>query len=116
MNYNITVRRLFVFHFTCPLCGLVHINDLYLTIRASNQDEMIENALQTLERDQLKIKILTPFPREYHPAEGEYLELTKAYTTQGKRHPFTTTSVTMTDDESYTCEFCGVQFDTVTAW
>ena len=54
------MRRLFLVHFTCPLCGQEHSCELYLTLVASNEDEMMDKTLETLDRDDVKVKRLAP--------------------------------------------------------
>ena len=110
------MRRLFLVHFTCPLCGQEHSCELYLTLVASNQDEMMDRALETLGRDDVKVNSLAPFMKEYHQKAGDYLERATAYARQGIRHPFQVTQVVMTDEESYTCEYCKIKFETIGAW
>ena len=39
-----------------------------------------------------------------------------AYTRHGIRHPFRVTSVAMTNEEHYTCEYCNRKFETIGAW
>ena len=111
-----SMRRIFVVHFNCPLCGLEHSCEMYLTLEARNEDEMMEKALQTLSRDDVKVNSLAPFAKEYHQQEGDYLERAMAYARQGVRHPFRVNSVAMTDEESYTCELCQLKFETIGAW
>ena len=38
-----------------------------------------------------------------------------AYTRHGIRHPFRVTSVAMTNEEHYTCEYCDRKFETIGA-
>ena len=102
--------------FSCPLCGQQHACEIYLTLQAQNDDEMMEKALQTLNRDDIKVNSLAPFAKEQHQKEGDYLERAVAYAKQGVRHPFKITSVAMTDEESYTCELCQMKFKTIGAW
>ena len=77
---------------------------------------MMEKALQTLSRDDVKVNSLAPFAKEYHQQEGDYLERAMAYARQGVRHPFRVNLVAMTDEESYTCELCQLKFETIGAW
>ena len=100
------MRRLFLVHFSCPLCGQEHSCELYLTLVATTEDEMMERALETLSRDDVKVNSLAPFMKEYHQKAGDYLERATGYARQGIRHPFQVTRVVMTDEESYTCEYC----------
>ena len=100
------MRRLFLVHFSCPLCGQKHSCEIYLTLVAQNEAEMMERALETLGRDDIKVNSLAPFAREYHQRVGDYLERATGYARQGIRHPFQVTRVVMTDEESYTCEYC----------
>ena len=51
----------------------------HLTVVAPNEEEMLEKALQTLSRDDVKVNSLAPFAKEYHQREGEYLRGTMAY-------------------------------------
>ena len=39
-----------------------------------------------------------------------------AYARHGVRFPFNLLSVAMTDEESYTCEYCQMKFETIGAW
>ena len=39
------MRRLFLIDFSCPLCGQEHSCELYLTLVAQSEDEMMERAL-----------------------------------------------------------------------
>ena len=55
-------------------------------------------------------------PREYHQRAGDYLERATGYARQGIRHPFQVTRVVMTDEESYTCEYCNRKFETIGTW
>jgi hypothetical protein len=48
MGSEVSMRRLFQVHFSCPLCGQEHSCELYLTLEARNEDEMMERALETL--------------------------------------------------------------------
>ena len=73
-------------------------------------------ALQTLNRDDVLVKSVMPFAREYHKLEGNYLRLARQYSRQGKRYPLRVNSVVMTDEESYTCELCQGKFETIGAW
>ena len=57
-------RRLLLVHFSCPLCGQGHSCDLYLTILARNENEMLERALETLALDDVKVNSLAPFMKE----------------------------------------------------
>ena len=113
---ELSMRRLFVVHFSCPLCGQDHSCEIYLTLEAGNEDEMMEQALQTLNRDDVKVKSLAPFMKEYHQKQGDYLQRARAYANHQVRYPFKLTSVAMTDEESYTCEHCHRKFETVGAW
>ena len=54
---------------------------------------------------------LAPFAREYHQRAGDYLERATGYARQGIRPPFQVTRVVMTDEESYTCEYCDRKFE-----
>ena len=59
---------------------------------------------------------LAPFMKEYHQRAGDYLERATGYARQGIRHPFRVTRVVMTDEDSYTCEYCNRKFETIGAW
>ena len=72
--------------------------------------------MQTLNRDDVKVKTLAPFAKQYHQLEGDYLERAMAYARQAVRYPFNLISVAMTDEESYTCELCQKKFETIGAW
>ena len=82
------MRRLFLVHFSCPLCGQEHSCEIYLTLVAQNEGEMMERALETLNRDDVMVSSLAPFAKEYHQREGDYLERAKAYGRHGVRFPF----------------------------
>ena len=110
------MRRLFLIDFSCPLCGEEHSCEIYLTLVAKDEDEMMERALETLSRDDVKVNSLAPFMKEYHQRAGDYLERATGYARQGIRHPFQVTRVVMTDEESYTCEYCKMKFETIGAW
>ena len=116
MGSKDSMRRLFLIHFSCPLCGEEHSCELYLTLVAQNEDELMERALETLGRDDIKVNSLAPFMKEYHLRAGDYLERATGYAKQGIRHPFRVTWVVMTDEESYTCEYCQMKFETIGAW
>ena len=60
--------------------------------------------------------VYTPFMKEYHQRVGDYLERATAYARRGIRHPFQVTRMVMTDEESYTCEYCNRKFETIGAW
>ena len=85
------MRRLFLVHFSCPLCGQEHSCELYLTLVARDEKEMMERALETLGRDDVKVNSLAPFMKEYHQKLGDYLERAAAYARQGIRYPFQVT-------------------------
>ena len=51
--------------------------------------------------------------KEYHQRAGDYLERATGYARRGIRHPFQVTRVVMTDEESYTCEYCQMKFETI---
>ena len=110
------MRRLFLVYFSCPLCGQEHSCEIYLTLVAQNEDELMERALETLGRDDVKVNSLAPFMKEYHQRAGDYLERVTGCARQGIRHPFQVTRVVMTDEESYTCEYCQMKFETIGAW
>ena len=110
------MRRLFLVEFNCPLCGQEHSCELYLTLEAQNEDQMMKRALETLERDDVKVNSLAPFMKEYHQRAGDYLERATGYARRGIRYPFQVTRVIMTDEESYTCEYCDRKFETICAW
>ena len=76
----------------------------------------MERALETLGRDDIKVNSLAPFMKEYHQKAGDYLERATGYARQGIRHPFRVTRVVMTDEDSYTCEYCNRKFETIGAW
>ena len=116
MGTESSMRRLFQVHFSCPLCGQEHSCELYLTLEAQNTDEMMERALETLGRDDIRVNSLAPFMKEYHQRAGDYLERATGYARQGIRHPFRVTRVVMTDEDSYTCEYCNRKFETIGAW
>ena len=123
MGAEDSMRRLFLIHFSCPLCGEEHSCEIYLTLVAQDEDEMMERALETLGRDDVKVNSLAPFMKEFHQRAGDYLERagdylerTTGYPRQGIRHPFQVTRVVMTDEESYTCEYCQMKFETIGAW
>ena len=44
MGSKTSMRRLFLVHFSCPLCGQEHSGEMYLTLEAGNEDEMMEKA------------------------------------------------------------------------
>ena len=111
-----SMRRLFLVNFSCPLCGQEHSCEIYLTMVARNEDEMMEKTLEILGRDDIKVKTLTPFIKEYHQREGDYLQRATAYAKEEVRYPFKVTAVAMTDEESYTCEYCNRKFETIGAW
>ena len=111
-----SMRRLFQVHFSCPLCGQEHSCEIYLALVARNEAEMMERALETLGRDDIRVNSLAPFAREYHQRAGDYLERATGYARQGIRPPFQVTRVVMTDEESYTCEYCDRKFETIGAW
>ena len=77
---------------------------------------MMEKALETLNRDDVKLNTLAPFMKEYHQQEEDYLQRATAYAREGVRYPFQVTAVAMTDEESYTCEHCKITFETIGAW
>ena len=77
---------------------------------------MLEKAVQTLNRDDVKVNSLAPFMKQYHQREGDYIQRTKAYANKEVRYPFKLVSMTMTDEESYTCELCQMKFETIGAW
>ena len=110
------MRRLFQIRFSCPLCGQEHSCEMYLTLEARNEDELMERALETLERDDVKVNSLAPFMKEYHQRAGDYLERATGYARRGIRYPFQVTRVIVTDEESYTCEYCDRKFETIGAW
>ena len=85
---------------------------IYLTLIASNENEMMQKALQTLNRDDVKLNTLAPFMKEYHQQEEDYLQRATAYAKQEIRYPFQVTAVAMTDEDSYTCEHCKMTFET----
>ena len=58
-----SMRRLFLVHFSCPLCGQEHSCEIYLTLVAQNEDELMERALETLGRDDIRVNSLAPFAR-----------------------------------------------------
>ena len=116
MGNEASMRRLFLLHFSCPLCGQEHSCEMYLTVVASTKDEMMGKALETLSRDDVKVNSLAPFMKEYHQREGDYLQRAKAYAREGIHYPFEVTSLTMTDEDSYTCEYCQMKFETIGAW
>ena len=53
MGSEAGMRRLFQVHFSCPLCGQEHSCEIYLTLVARNEDELMERALETLGRDDI---------------------------------------------------------------
>ena len=116
MGSEDSMRRLFLVQFSCPLCGQEHSCEIYLTLVAQNEGEMMERALETLNRDDVMVSSLAPFAKEYHQREGDYLERAMAYARHGVRFPFKLLSVAMTDEESYTCEYCQMKFETIGAW
>ena len=88
---------------------------MYMILVARNEDEMMQRALETLGRDDVKVNSLEPFMKEYHQKTGDYLERATGYARQGIRHPFQVNRVVMTDEESYTCEYCDRKFETIGA-
>ena len=91
MGTESSMRRLFQVHFSCPLCGQEHSCELYLTLEAQNTDEMMERALETLGRDDVKVNSLAPFMKEYHQRAGDYLERATGYARRAIRYPFQVT-------------------------
>ena len=77
---------MFLVKFSCPLCGQEHSCEIYLTLIASNEDEMMGKAVQTLNRDDVKVNTLAPFMKEYHQQEEDYLQRATAYARQGVRY------------------------------
>ena len=63
MGNDVSMRRLFLVEFSCPLCGQKHSGEIYLTLVARAEDEMMEKAVQTLNRDDVKVKTLAPLSR-----------------------------------------------------
>ena len=61
MGSEASMRRLFLVHFSCPLCGEEHSCELYLTLVAQNEDELMGRALETLGRDDIRVNSLAPF-------------------------------------------------------
>ena len=116
LGTEVSMRRLFVVQFNCPLCGQEHSCELYLTLEARNEDEMMEKAVRTLNRDDVKVQSLAPFAKEYHQKQKDYLERAVAYAHHGTRYSFTVNSIAMTDEETYTCELCQMKFETIGAW
>ena len=116
MGSEASLRRLFLVNFSCPLCGQEHSGEIYLTLVAKTEGDMMEKAVQTLNRDDVKVNSLAPFAKEYHQLEGDYLERATAYARPGVRYPFKLISVAMTDEENYTREFCQTKFETIGAW
>ena len=116
MGTESSMRRLFLVHFSCPLCGEEHSCELYLTLEARNEDELMARALETLGRDDVKVNSLAPFMKEYHQRAGDYPERATGYARRGIRYPFQVTQVVMTDEDSYTCEYCQMKFETIGAW
>ena len=116
MGSDTSMRRMFVVQYSCPLCGQEHSCEIYLTLIASNENEMMQKALQTLNRDDVKLNTLAPFMKEYHQQEEDYLQRATAYAKQEIRYPFQVTAVAMTDEDSYTCEHCQMTFETIGAW
>ena len=116
LGTEVSMRRLFVVHFSCPLCGQEHSCEIYLTLEARDEEEMMQKALQTLNRDDVKVKSLASFMKEYHQKEGDYLQRARAYANHQVRYPFQLTSLAMTEEDSYTCELCQRKFETVGSW
>ena len=46
---------------------------------------MMERALETLGRDDIKVNSLAPFAREYHQRAGDYLERATGYAQAGNQ-------------------------------
>ena len=80
-----SMRRLFLVHFSCPLCGQEHSYEIYLTLVARNEDELMERALETLGRADVRVNSLAPFMKEYHQRAGDYLQRATAYAKQEVR-------------------------------
>lgn len=116
MESEASLRRLFLVKFSCPLCGQDHSCEIYLTLIAPDEDKMMEKAVEILNRDDVMVRSLAPFAKEYHQREGDYLERAMAYARHGVRFPFKLLSVTMTEEESYRCEYCQMKFETIGAW
>ena len=54
--------------------------------------------------------------KEYHQKARDYLERVTGYVRRRIRYTFQVTRVIITDEESYTCEYCDRKFETITAW
>ena len=70
MGSDTSMRRMFVVQYSCPLCGQEHSCEIYLTLIASNENEMMQKALQTLNRDDVKLKHPGPLHEGIPPTRG----------------------------------------------
>ena len=67
----------------------------------------MERALETLEPGRRQGEQPGTLHEGISPTKaGDYLERATGYARQGIRHPFRVTRVVMTDEDSYTCEYC----------
>lgn len=110
------IRRLFLVDFSCPLCGNEHGCQVYLTLATSDEEHAMQLAVNTLNNDDVKLKTLTPFLKEFHLKQGDYLRLARNYVSHQARFPFTVNRIAMTSEDSYTCDLCNMKFETIGAY
>ena len=110
------MRRLFLVHFSGPLCGQgAQLRDLS-DPGGPERGRADEKGPGDPGPGRHQGEPPGPFAREYHQRAGDYLERVTGYAQQGVRFPFKLLSLVMTDEDRYTCEYCNRKFETIGAW
>ncbi len=105
-----SIRRLCIIHFQCPLCGLDHDDQIYVTIPADNLDEYVAR-LRTFARDWESIESnLTEAVIRFHREQGDLDRLTERDGRYGL-HETRPPTLGLTPESEYTCADCGQVFE-----
>ena len=108
-----TLKRLFEVTYICPLCGMQHVSETYVTTVTGNLEALLEKGMALLNNPENAMLLLSNHAASLHEDLGNldnYLELARRELTPAK---IIVNDITMTDEDSFRCDLCSRRFETM---
>ena len=107
------MRRLFEVDYSCPLCGRNHIAETYVASITNNLDELNAEALRSMRTPETAIPLLQNHMRFVHTEHGNFESLLERFRNSTEEADLVVNSVTMTNEDTLSCDECAHHFDTL---
>ena len=105
-----TNMRLFEISYICPLCGLSHIVELYISAPTDNLDELNARAGEMAANPQVMVPIILSNSENIHTEVGDCDALMMLIHSGARRAKTAILQVVMTGEAKFTCEECAHTF------